>query len=287
MSMESTAVWVRQPHESLPLDFTGARHAGAWSNDAIAALSPFEIVQWLCDGGPEVLSARLVQAHAALTTLDRNGDERAAALIELLSGDAHAAMFRLADSPRSGWDHYRHPAPVVVPMLLVACSGEAALIERTALEAMWRSFLVGVETDFVSPWWTDLDGGEHDIPRMIDPPIGRLTRWHLLFARAVALGRDVWLRPRLLLAARAATERWIAAELTRCRRDLYPALARAAVACAEAHEHAWQTDVARQMLRDLSCAFPRHKAFQRLLVDQQERSAVISGAWLEKGGYNG
>jgi hypothetical protein len=287
MSMETAAVWVRQPHESLPLDFTGARHAGVWTTDAIAALSPYEIVAWLTDGGPEVLAARLVQAHAALTALERAGDPRTAALIELLCGDVHAAMFRLADCPGAGWSHHRNPAPVILPMLLVACAGEATLIEGTALESMWRSLLVGVETDFVSPWWTGFDGGERDIPRAVAPPAGRLTRWHLLFARAVSMGDDVWLRPRLLLSVRAAVERRISAELRAGHRELYPALARTAVACAEAHEHAWQTDVAREMLRGLVLAFPRHKAFQRALVDACEASVVLSGAWLDSGGYNG
>lgn len=226
----------------------------------------------------EVVTAldTLEQVLAAEAARSAGRPDLAAARL-LLIGRVHDALHLTEEESASdpGWDRGRHPAPIVVPFLLVGASG-------ASLAAVWdESLLLELLDDVNATGWrhepftsdVGLDGYRTLIEDHQEAP---LLLSALLVARLerhppAAPDREAWLQ-----AARRLIDGRIDAVVGAQHRSAYARVAHLAAAAAEAIHLAHSPEAATGSLDDLHDRYPRHRLFRRELRQVAARSPVLT-----------
>ena len=229
----------------------------------------------------------LEQVMAADAALSAGRPDLAAAML-LLSGRVHDALHLAERESASapGWDDGRHPAPIVVPFLLVGASDASR-------EASWDDSLLLelLDETNVTGWRYESFAGDDGLDRLraaientqVAAPLPRPTAPHeplLLSALLVERlerhppappDREAWLQ-----AARRLIDGRIDAVVAAQHRSAYARVAHLAAAAAEAIHLADSPRAATGYLDDLHARYPRHSLFRRELREVAARSPVLT-----------
>jgi len=203
---------------------------------------------------------------------------RLLALLHLLGGEIDEAISLAEHAAAVGWSGGEHPAPVVIPYLLVAATGGAEPASKTALADLWR----GIDTSEPAlPMW-DLDAdedvfddeGEGEWPddRSKALPV-RLTPFlrNLLQQRT----SDPEQRERFLKAAWNISKRRVKAILEKKHRGAYARAATLVAAVAEAWIVAGEPGKGHSILEDIRRQYSRYYAFTGEIDKVARRSPLL------------
>jgi len=209
---------------------------------------------------------------------DVSEGHRLLALLHLLGGEIDEAISLTERAPAVGWSGGEHPAPVVIPYLLVAATGGAEPASGTALADLWR----GIDaSEPVLPMWdldTDEDAfddeGEGEGPDARSKArLVRLTP----FLRTVLQQRppDPERRERFLKAAWNIAKQRVKAILEKKQRQAYERAATLVAAVAEARIVAGESDQGHSLLAEIRRQYSRYYAFTGELDKVARRSPLL------------
>ncbi len=203
---------------------------------------------------------------------------RLLAILHLLSGEPDQAISLAQKAPAVGWSGPDHPAPVVIPYLLVAATGGKELAPGTALADLWQE--IDASPLLFTGWDLDLENetfeAEEDIRWPADrsrPRPVRLTPF---------LRRHIEQHPlesgrfqSFLKTARTLAQRRVAAILNGKHRRAYERAARLVAAVAEARILAGDPPQGHAFLDDTRGKYSRFHAFTGELDKIARRSPLL------------
>lgn len=194
-----------------------------------------------------------------------------AALLTLLGGDLEGALERVEEAKVLGWSDPGHPGLSVTPFILIWCSGLSMPVRDTNLARFWT----GLETRLAGPKRGGL--ARRIIARSGPAPAEAGGAGAFFEARLRAWRRIRGARLALLERLRGLVRRRTEAIVTKPYRGAYERACALIVALAEAQVLAHERAAARDWIEEWRRRFPRHRAFQRILSELIEGSAVMPG----------
>ena len=203
---------------------------------------------------------------------------RLLAFLHLLSGDSEQAIPLAEKAPAIGWSGPDHPAPVVIPYLLVAAIGGKELAPETALADLWQE--IDTSSFPFTGWDLDLEDDTVEAEEGIGWPAdqSKSRPVHLtpfLRKHIEQHPLDPGRRESFLKAARRLAEKRVAAILKGKHRRAYERAARLVAAIAEARILAGDPPQGHAFLDDTRDKYSRFHAFTGELDKIVRRSPLL------------
>lgn len=246
------------------------------------AAGPFEELEQIARAEASRLQP-LVKDQRKRWPLDEEGagpaeGRRLLAILHLLSGNLDQAISLAEKAPAIGWSGPDHPAPVVLPYLLVAATAGIELAAGTALADLWQE--IDANSLPFSGWEFHLEASAFEAeeeaglladrsrlrPVLITPFLRRQIEHHPL---------DPDRRESCLKAARRLARKRVETILKGKHRGAYERAARLVVAITEAYILAGDPAHGQEILRDTRDKYSRFSAFTGELDRIARRSPLL------------